>query len=112
MSDIWEYVGDDFEFVITSTVHMTHYANLYDLNNYTNVSDYITDNLNDGDCDDVDIVNVETDFMSKSEHHKLCVEIRDDKNKKLIEKQQEIQRLQNIIEKLEKKLKFIGGSEE
>ena len=112
MSDIWEYVSDDFDFVITSTVHMTHYANLCDLNNYTDVADYISDNINEGDCDDVDIVNVETDFMPKAEHIKLCREIKDDWNKKLNEKRLEINRLQDIVEKLEKKLKFIGGGEE
>ena len=119
MSDIWEYVGGDFEFVITSTVHMTHYANLDDLNDYHDVSDYVSNNLNEGDCDDVDINNVESDFVSKSEHKKMIMEIRDDRNKieydynkKLNEKGQEIYRLKNIIKKLEKQLKFIGGSEE
>jgi len=112
MSDIWEYVGDDFEFVITSTVHMTHYANLNDLNNYTYIQDYISDNINEGECDQVDVDNVETDFMPKIEHQKICREIKDDRNKKLNEKQQEIYQLQNIVEKLEKQLKFIGGGEE
>lgn len=119
MSDIWEYVGDDFEFIITSTVQMTHYANLDNLNDYHDVADYVCNNLNEGDCDDVDIINVEADFISNSEHQKVCREIKDDRNKKLnekqeqlIEKQAEIYRLQNIVEKLEKKLKFIGGGEE
>ena len=112
MSDIWEYVGDDFEFVITSNVQMTHYANLYDLNNYTDVSDYISDNLNEGDCDSVDIVLVETDFMPKSQHQKVCREIKDDRNKKLEEKNEQIRKLQQEIQILKKQSRFIGGSEE
>ena len=37
------------------------------MNNYTYIQDYISDNINEGECDQVDVDNVETDFMPKIE---------------------------------------------
>ena len=112
MSDIWEYVSSDLEFIIDSVVVMRHYTKLDELDDYETVEDYITENINHGDIEDVDVNNVETDFVSRHNHNQKLQEMRHDRNTKVEERDKLIMKLQQEVKKLEKQLRFIGGGEE